>query len=410
MLGLCAAVVALVPPPQLQRRQVIAGAAATLGAEAGWLQAVAAAAAVTPEDVLLPPGAVEQIEQGFIVAVKNWLPAAEVAALRADAEASFANGHFKTDGLANYGKAQGGAQGSSKGFDPGASRMVMPSFYPSKGTDGPWVDPSIGNAAARGAFKQRMAAVKAALSEKMFDRPTLLANAPQTHEMSYTRYGPGAYLARHTDEHHGKLKLSAKPRPTRRSISWLVYLNDDWNAATDGGCLRVHERRAPSVAPVGARGAELQIGWLRATAREGEQPVFLDLRRQGGRNADATCMLYACAADGSRRDLSAKPFAASPALYLAGGDVFARQLLVDSNADRERFHLVDAPKSAASAYLPAYGEAGEDGGERVRDIPPEGGTLVLFDSVSLPHQVLPTVGRERFACSGWFHEDVIAFT
>ena len=39
-----------------------------------------------------------------------------------------------------------------------------------------------------------------------------------------------------------------------------------------------------------------------------------------------------------------------------------------------------------------------------RDVLPRGGTLVLFDSVTLPHEVLATVGRERFAASGWFHE------
>ena len=44
--------------------------------------------------------------------------------------------------------------------------------------------------------------------------------------------------------------------------------------------------------------------------------------------------------------------------------------------------------------------------ERVRDIAPRGGTLVLFDSVSIPHEVLPTKSKERFACSGWFHEDL----
>ena len=54
--------------------------------------------------------------------------------------------------------------------------------------------------------------------------------------------------------------------------------------------------------------------------------------------------------------------------------------------------------------LPPVGAAGEDGGERVRDVAPLGGTLVMFDSVSLPHEVMPTTQRERFACSGWFHE------
>lgn len=359
----------------------------------------------SPADVALPPDTIEQIEAGRIVVVKNWLPSEELAVLRADAESAFAAGFFKADALATYG------QRPKAGFDAANDRMVMPSFYPSKGLDGPWVDPSIGDAAARLKFKQRMGAVKAALSRSLQGRETLIADAAQTHEMSYTRYGPGAFLARHTDEHHGVLKLNAQPRPTRRSVSWLVYLNEDWDAEADGGALRVHERIQPSVAPVGARGADLQIGWLRATATEGETPVFLDARRRPPADKpDATCMLYACAADGSRRDLSAGPFAASPALYLAGGDFFARKLLVDQPSDAKRFHLVDAPKSAASSILPPpdYGEKGEDGGERVRDIPPEGGTLVLFDSVSLPHEVMPTVGRERFACSGWFHERVVA--
>lgn len=74
-------------------------------------------------------------------------------------------------------------------------------------------------------------------------------------------------------------------------------------------------------------------------------------------------MLYACDAKGSPRDLSRKAFAASPALYLAGGDFFARQLLVDAKADAARFHLIDAPKSAVSAMMPPVGERGEDGGE-----------------------------------------------
>ena len=390
-----------------RRQLVVAGAGGLLGAETAWANAVTAATAAgvtSPEDVRLPSGAVEEIEAGRIVVVKNWLPQEELAVLRADAEASFAAGHFIADALASYGQKT--KAGTNKGFDASTDRTVMPSFFPSKGTDGPWVDASIGNSAARQSFKARMGAVKAALSREMQGRKTLIADGKQTHEMSYTRYGPGAYLARHTDEHHSVLKLNARPKPTRRSVSWLVYLNDDWNAKNDGGALRVHERTAASVSPVGARGADLQIGWLKATAAQGETPVFLDAKRRDGATEEATCVLYACGADGTKRDLSAKPFAASPALYLAGGDFFARKLLIDDARDAARFHLVDAPKSAASAYLPTYGDAGEDGGERVRDIPPEGGTLVLFDSVSLPHEVMPTVGRERFACSGWFHEVV----
>ena len=73
--------------------------------------------------------------------------------------------------------------------------------------------------------------------------------------------------------------------------------------------------------------------------------------------------------------------------------------MVDSAADQSRFHLIDGPRRVVSQWLPP----GEDGGERVRDIVPRGGTLVLFDSVSLPHEVLAT-NRLRYGLQGWFHE------
>jgi hypothetical protein len=40
------------------------------------------------------------------------------------------------------------------------------------------------------------------------------------------------------------------------------------------------------------------------------------------------------------------------------------------------------------------------------DVIPEAGTLVLFDSVSLPHLVREVTGRrQRIAATGWWHED-----
>ena len=278
---LCDTITALATTPHWQRRQFNTAVAGALGAEAAWQHLVTAASAAeaTSSGSLLPPGVIEQIEAGRVVTIPNWLPAADVRALRADAEACFADGCFKADALATYG------QKKKKGFDPANDRMVMPSFYPSKGTDGPWVDSSIGNAAVRQQFKARMAALKAELSESLVDRKTLAANTKQTHEMSYTRYGPGAFLPRHTDEHHTELKKAhpvasgdenlkritslttqatannniaststtsstgdaeivatasstalassssgsssgRKPATTRRSVTWLVYLNE----------------------------------------------------------------------------------------------------------------------------------------------------------------------------------------
>ena len=41
---------------------------------------------------------------------------------------------------------------------------------------------------------------------------------------------------------------------------------------------------------------------------------------------------------------------------------------------------------------------------------PEGVHFVLFDSVSLPHEVLPTHKGKRLAVAGWFHELVTPMT
>jgi hypothetical protein len=375
------------------------------------------------------------LESGRAVVIRNWLPAEDLRALRADAEACYADGAFCLDALAASRKAQ-------RVFTVSDDRHVMPSFFASRGTDGPWVNDQIGDSEARRRFKARVASLKASLANQLFERPSLAVDASQTHECAYTRYGPGACLGRHTDEHHGALKKahpvasgdenlrrlatlaassesggerharaasaqvslapSAPVRTTRRSVTWLVYLNEGYDAVRDGGQLRVHERALPSMSPVGARKGDLQIGWLRATATQGETPVFLDASRTSF-DGSTLCMLYVSGNDGVRRELSARPFAASPTLFLAGSsDLFARRLgLMDSPTDAERFHLLDVPKSAASTLL----ARGDVVGERIRTIEPEGGTLVLYDSVSLPHEVLPT-RSERFAVNGWFHEQI----
>ncbi len=51
---------------------------------------------------------------------------------------------------------------------------------------------------------------------------------------------------------------------------------------------------------------------------------------------------------------------------------------------------------ADGGYLRAY-----LGNGSTVDIPPAAGSLVLFDSTAVPHEVLPT-HRDRIACVGWF--------
>lgn len=395
------------------RRQLILASMAGLNAEAAWRQAVATAAAVAADDNnirsnnILPPGTIEQLQAGRAVVIPNWLSAAEAAVLRDDCQACFEQGEFSNF---VYSKDNAGKQDHDPWF--------MPSFYPRRAADqgdGPFANPQVGNFAARQQIKAKMAQVKASLAHELQDlRPTLANDVKQTHEMEYIRYGAGGFLKRHTDERHLELKrpnasrLPLKPNASRRSITWLVYLNNDWEAARDGGQLRVYERLHAATVPVGARGRDLQIGWLQAVdGSRGEEPVFLDPLRPAQEGADITdkesCILYTCDSTGQKRYLSRKPFA-NIALYLGGGDDMARKLMIDNPDDAKRFHLIDAPKSAVSAMLASSSATlTANDGEGYRDIAPATGTLVMFDSVSLPHQVLQT-NRERFGVQGWFHE------
>ena len=378
------------------RRKAITAVMAGLGAEAAWRRAVAAAETAieaVPATSILPPGTIEQIQAGRAVVVSNWLPPEEAAALCADQIACLEAGHFK-EFISNI---------------HSGTILSMPSFL-SSGKDFGFADPAVGNFAVRQQFKARMAAVKAALAKQLQDRPSLandISYETKTHEIQYLHYRPGAQVFRHVDEKHVELKrpngsrLPKKPGATRRSVTWLVYLNNDWDPRNDGGQLRLHERAQPST-HVGALDQNLQVGWLRATGKDGEQPVFLDPFRGAGPEGE-TCMLYTCDAGGSKRDLSREPFA-NAVLQKTGGDTVA-SLMMDDPVDARRFHLIDAPKTIASKILPSPGPEGEDGGERVREIVPQAGTLVLFDSVSLPHEVLATK-RLRYGLQGWFHEQL----
>ena len=67
-------------------------------------------------------------------------------------------------------------------------------------------------------------------------------------------------------------------------------------------------------------------------------------------------------------------------------------------------HQTFWPSQNLKSRLPLGPEALHPREFAPRDVLPAAGTLVLFDSVTLPHEVLATKSRERFAISGWFHE------
>lgn len=69
----------------------------------------------------------------------------------------------------------------------------------------------------------------------VLDRPTLCDDS-LPHELYFSVSGPGTGLARHLDEKHEELKsLTGWTHASRRSISWLLYLNDPhWSTDING--------------------------------------------------------------------------------------------------------------------------------------------------------------------------------
>ena len=69
-------------------------------------------------------------------------------------------------------------------------------------------------------------------------------------------------------------------------------------------------------------------------------------------------------------------------------------------ADAKRLRLIE------DHSLWVSGPSSVPVGCRAVDVQPFGGSLVLFDSVALPHEVRRTTGGKRLALAGWFHEKV----
>ena len=341
------------------------------------------AKAYTVPTTTLPAKAYDTILRGGVHVEPDWLPSELTHRMRADAETLQRDGLFVADGLTNTAKAK-----AEQGFSAVADRQTF------RGGEG-WSS-SRGDARARAEFAARMDSLRMELSRAL-DRPTLAVEGERRHEITYNWYAPNARLGRHLDEHHEETK---GPRgwtvPHRRSVTWLVYLNDGW-AAAEGGELRTFPRAEPATAGVGAHDGNLQIGWLGEAA---EMPVFLDAARP-----DAKVAMYVIG-EGKARQYVSRDFMVPPKPIDFGAFLVSRDLApFFEQISTERLDPRFA--TASTAPLPAaFGAPSK--GEAVLEVLPRAGTLVLFDSVSLPHQVQPVTGkRNRVAATGWFHEDSV---
>lgn len=361
------------------------------------------------------------IQRGGVAVIPNWLPPHLISSLKQDARSLFASGYFQPDGLTNTAiKSRDG-----QGFTVKADRQTY------RGGAG-WFDRNAGNITARLEFADRMDQLRKELAVGL-ERPTLYkeldnnvvdANTGainrQRHEITYNWYEPGAKLGRHLDEHHEETKgTKGWILPSRRSVTWLVYLNENWGKE-EGGALRCFPRTVTEmelngdVAQVGAHDGNLQVGWVNG----GADPVFLDCFRPSGMAALYQMVLIpAVGSEGETRNGSSPMTMIRERRILSVEDFdvpsmqpieFASFLIPEV---RETFTQISTsrldPRFAASSPLPSEAidfECSDE--ETILDIIPAAGTLVLFDSVSLPHLVREVTGtRQRIAATGWFHED-----
>jgi Rps23 Pro-64 3,4-dihydroxylase Tpa1-like proline 4-hydroxylase len=339
----------------------------------------------------------ETILDGKIAIIPEFLSPHDLESLRSDAKEMWNGHYFTTDALASY--------GTSGTFDPSRDRSVVKLKQ--------WKDSSLGSFATRQSFGSRMADIRADLAYHL-NRPELNRGLATTQygygstEISYTRFGPGAYLKRHVDEHHEELKDTAGwMQPTRRSLSWLIYLNEnDWDMEKHGGALRVYPRSSTPVRPIGANSnGDLQVAWARPVAWDPfERPVFLS------RLSNHKCVLYIRKDENDvHQRINLTPeFDSHPILYVAGSELLTRKLLLEKHW-ADRFQLIEPPKSKLDDLM-RFSTTQDDSEQQhdstlLADVNPIGGTLVIFDSVALPHEVMLTKQRERWATSGWFHED-----
>ena len=233
----------------------------------------------------------------------------------------------------------------------------------------------------------------------VLNRPTL-QDLTLEHECYYSISRKGSFLPRHLDERHEELK-GAKGwlKPSRRSLSWLVYLSDsNWSLQEHGGALRSFPQQTTLPTSRSTHEGNLQVGWL---VNDSAQPVYMDswLPTIDG-TGDYHCILY------SLQDNQGVPIT-HPWLSHAVQDMSIPDFIKANNGlflrpqDAQDFALIEDRTAWERGHDPA--------GSEIQDIVPTRGSLVIFDSVLLPHQVQVIHKGNRIALAGWFHEQTQSF-
>ncbi len=390
----------------------------------------------------LADSALRRIQSGRVYVHPNFLSDEQVNFLRRDMKRFEDDDKFVVNGLSDVRKGLKGEpttqQQQSQGFDVKYDRSVCPIPWwrdtlslSMKGEevkgDNLSVVVSDDSDARLLSIQMKLQRLRHDLS-RMLDRPTMIDNN-MGHECYYSRSAQGSSLARHMDEKHEEIK---GPRgwllPSRRSLSWLVYLSeaddDDgaWDAQTNGGLLRTFPQKwyrssfDDSTVACGSHNGNLQIGWLQNPTEKMTHPVFLDswYDHTNPRGvSEPHCILYIVGKDNDDDALEIQHITAPWSVDATGGNVvdfLQTRAKIESatTSDDASPSLFLQPSHAKTFRLledrSAWSQGEMPEGSVVDDILPTRGTLVVFDSVSLPHEVTTVLKGRRTALAGWFHE------
>ena len=343
---------------------------------------------------------VQTIRSGRVYQCENFLTDQEMTWMLQDIQKLRREGSFTPSGLSDTSRNQQGfgAQDRAVSPVPWWKEALLEDCSSSTTTAVPNNNP----------IAPRLQELRLFLADAL-QRPTL-RDPTLAHECYYSIAGPDSFLPRHMDEKHEECKGSKGwLLPSRRSLSWLIYLSDaDWTLAHNGGALRTYPPQRLAQPREPTHDGNLQIGWLHGNDKSGSRPVFLDswMRHQGSPQPHA--VLYTLDNKNQRLVLT-QPWRNDnlpPHIFLPMD--FMKQMAVRDadnrhepslflrRADAARFHLLeDRPRW----------DAGHDPVASVpHDVAPLRGSLVIFDSVLLPHQVERVLRGERVALAGWFHE------
>jgi 2OG-Fe(II) oxygenase superfamily len=235
--------------------------------------------------------------------------------------------------------------------------------------------------------------VRLELAERL-NRPTML-DAGLAHECYYSVSYAGSTLKRHMDERHEELK---GPKgwllPSRRSLSWLIYMSDDnWSLDGNGGALRTFPQVALTSSVLAQHQGNLQIGWL----QDPLEPVYLDCWYRPAATDEPRNILYTIDENGNEIVLT-NQFSSSVAHGRSLSEFLqhARLSLFLNEELATRFTLLENRE--------LWDKDGTPEGSEIVDVVPLRRSLVVFDSVLLPHQVEMITKGNRIALAGWFHE------